>query len=134
MNLEEIQQSLPNGLHDAQIIRISLDYVKREVRLDLEISWSDPDDDLEIWRSATLVFASFLYCIIEAPDPEYPFATRKGLLVDAGSEDRASQSGTQLPEQLPKGAFKCWFYVNDWNSFIHLAALNAEITLHGEVQ
>jgi len=134
MTLEEIEQSLPNGLHDAQIIRIGLDYVNREVSLDMEIAWSNPDSDSEVWRSATLILTSFLYCIIEAPDPEYPFASRKGLLVDAGSEDPASQSGTQLPEKLPEGAFKCWFYVNDWNSFIYLAALNAEITLHGEVQ
>ena len=130
MTLEEIEQTLPNGLHDSRITRIVLDYVERELRLDLEISFSDSDKDgSEIWRRATLLFAPFLYCVIEPPDGDYAFATKNSLWVDAGSEDLVNRSA-KLPEQLPNGAFRCWFFVHDWNSFIYLAALDAKITFH----
>jgi hypothetical protein len=35
--LQEIIDSLPNGLHDAQVHSINLDYVKREAKLTLSV-------------------------------------------------------------------------------------------------
>lgn len=131
MTLEEIQQSLPNGLHDARINSISLDYVQRQATFDLEISLADVDKEgPEIYRPATLHLAPFLYCVIEAPDSGYPFALNKPLRVDAGSDELIHGEPTKLPEQLPEGAFTAWFFVKNWNSFIHIAALDAEIVLH----
>ncbi|MEK6280589.1 MAG: hypothetical protein AABN95_09580 [Acidobacteriota bacterium] len=131
MTLEEIEQSLPNGLHDAYITNIRLDYVKREARFDLEVSWDDPEkEEPESYRAATLSLSPFLYFIIEPPDSKYPFAHKEALWIDAGSDKLNSVSTTQLPKPLPEGAFAYWFFVNNWNSFIHVAALDASIVLH----
>jgi hypothetical protein len=131
MTLEEIQQSLPNGLHDARLNSITLDYLRRQATFELEISLADVHKDApEIYRPATLYLTPFLYCVIEAPDPGYPFALNKPLRIDAGSDELIHGEPTQLREPLPEGAFTAWFFVNDWNSFIHIAALDAEIVLH----
>lgn len=133
MTLEEIEQSLPNGLHDAHITNISLDYVKREAKFDLEVSWADSEkEEPESYRAATLSLSPFLYCIIEPPDSQYPFADKKALWIDAGSDQLNHLSSTQLPGRLPQGAFTYWFFVNNWNSFIHVAAFDANIVLHDD--
>ncbi len=55
MTLEEIEESLPNGFHDARITSSTLDYVKRESKLAMEILFSGPDkEDPESYRTATL--------------------------------------------------------------------------------
>lgn len=131
MTFEEIQDSLPNGLHDARINGITLDYAQRKATFDLEISTSDPDKEgPETYQRVTLSFAPFLYCVIEAPDPNYPFATKGPSRIDAGSYKSEDAELGPLRASLPDGAFTCWFFVNSWNSFIHVAALNAEIVLH----
>ena len=131
MTFEEIQDSLPNGLHDAGINSISLDYLHRKVIFDLKIWTSDlEDEDPETYRRATLSFAPFLYCVIEGPDPRYPFATAGPSRIDAGSYKSEDAELGPLRASLPDGAFVCWFFVNNWISFIHVAALNAEIVLH----
>lgn len=131
MTFEEIEDSLPNGLHDAGINRIILDYVQRKATFDLEISTSEPGNKgPETYRRATLSFAPFLYCVIEAPDHRYPFATKGPSRIDAGSYRSEDVELGPLRTSLPEGAFTCWFFVNSWNSYIHVAALNAELVLH----
>jgi hypothetical protein len=49
--------------------------------------------------------------------------------VDAGSSNLRKSSLTRLPEPLPEGAFTHWFFVNNWNAFIHVAAMDAQIIL-----
>ena len=50
-------------------------------------------------------------------------------LVDGGSSE-LEQPASQLPKPLPTGAFTYWFFVNNWNAFIHVAAFRAEIVVH----
>lgn len=131
MTFEEMQDSLPNGLHDAGINSITVDYLHRKVIFDLKIWTSVPDEEgPETHRRATLSFAPFLYCVIDPPDPRYPFATEGPSRIDAGSYRSEDTELGPLRASLPEGAFACWFFVNSWNSFIHVAALNAEIVLY----
>ena len=127
MTLEEIADSLPNGFHDTHINSIRIDYVNRELTLDLEVWVSDSvEDDADVYRPAQLTLLRFLFCVIEAPDPTYPYQEEKALWVDAGSDENPKK--IQLPEPLPEGAFTHWFFVNDWNAFIHVAAMDARIS------
>lgn len=131
MTLDEIQQSLPSGLHDARIISITLDYVQRQAVFDIEVCFTDADNDgPEIYKGAKLYLTPFLYCNIEAPDSKYPFAFNKPLRVDAGCEQMNNAAPFRLPDPLPEGAFTCWFFVKNWNSFIHIAALDAKIVFN----
>jgi len=68
-----------------------------------------------------------LFLIIEPPDENYPYQKAEGLWIDEGEVgDGVPKNKPKLPKNLPPGAFVHWFYVNDWNSFIYLAATGAE--------
>lgn len=129
MTLEEISQSLPNGFHDCTITRVRLDYVQRTAEMDMELWMSAPDDeDTEKYRPATLSLSELIYFVIEPPGvPNTSHA--EPALVDGGSSE-LEQSAYRLPTPLPAGAFTYWFFVNNWNAFIHVAAVSAEIAIH----
>jgi hypothetical protein len=130
MTFEEIENNLPNGFHDARINKINLDYVKRVATFDLEICVLDSEDETpEDYRAAKLTLLGLLFCVIEAPESTYPYYEGKSLCVDAGSSNLGKSSLTRLPEPLPEGAFAHWFFVNNWNAFIHVAAMDAQIIL-----
>jgi hypothetical protein len=96
----------------------------------LEISFSDAvEPNGETYRRATLSLGQLLYCVVEPPDPTYPFQNEKPLWVNGGSDGSQQVSATGLPA-VPEGGFTYWFFVNDWNSFIHVAAFDAHILLH----
>jgi hypothetical protein len=131
MTLDEIADTLPNGFHDARINSLSVNYVKRELTFDLEIWVSDSlQDDSELYRSAELKLFQFLFLVIEPPDPRYDYHEEKPLWVDGGSAEPTLRSAArELPALLPEGAFTYSFFVHDWNTFIHLAARDASISL-----
>lgn len=63
MTLDEIEQSLPNGLHDAQIVSIALAYIRREAKFELEILVSDGEkEEADSYRAATLTL--FPICLL----------------------------------------------------------------------
>ena len=66
--------------------------------------------------------------MIEAPDPQYPYHEKKPLWVDAGSSNSDEISTSiRLPGPLPEDAFIYWFFVNNWNAFIQVAAMDANL-------
>ena len=52
MTLEELADTLPDGFHDAQISSVSIDYIKREARLIIDLSVGDPSSEDEELRDA----------------------------------------------------------------------------------
>lgn len=125
MTLEEIEQTLPNGFHDSSINGVHVDYAQRTAEMDMEICVSGPESAAEEYRPVRLLISGLLYFVIEPPD--YPYSSHtEPALVDGGSQE-LPQSVSRLPKPLPAGAFTYWFFVNDWNSFIHVAALHAEL-------
>jgi hypothetical protein len=129
MTLEEIDQSLPNGFHDSEILGVRLDYVKRTAEIDLEILVSGPDDeDTEKYQPATLFISGLIYFVIEPPGPPNT-AHAAPSLVDGGSSE-LEQAAYPPPKPLPDNAFTYSFFVSNWNAFIHIAALTADIKLH----
>lgn len=132
MTIEEIESTLPNGFHDAQIKSININYVERVVTFHLDVWIADAiEEDPETYQEVQLTLSRFLYCVIEAPDSQYPYQEKKMLWVDAGSAISTEGSSTQLPKSLPEGAFAYWFFVNNWNAFIHIAAMDAHLSYVG---
>ena len=135
MTLEEVAASLPNGFHDTYIKRISTDYVSGTASFDLEI-WvgdvsAEKEEEREVYRAARLTLSDLLFCIIEPPDPSYPYDDKKPLWVDGGPLDSApASSSIQLPSPLPENSFVYWFFVNNWNSFIYVAAMAARLEFY----
>ncbi len=129
MTIEEIDLSLPNGFHDSVITGVHINYVQRTAQIEMQISFSGPDEpDKEIYRPATLFISDLLYFVIEPPDSPYTSHAEPSL-VDGGSSE-LERSAYRLPKPLPTGAFAYWFFVNNWNAFFHVAALSAEIAIN----
>ena len=126
MTIEEIAQTLPNGFHDSTILSVRLNYEQRTAEIDMEIWVSGSvDTDPEQYRRSTLLIFDLIYFVIEPPGP--PNASHDApTLVDGGSTE-LEQFGNTLPKPLPDGAFTYWFFVSNWNAFIHVAALRAEL-------
>jgi len=136
MTLEELADTLPNGLHDAQVSSISIDYLKREAKFALDVwvgdSSSQDEEVREAYQGGELKLSGLLYCAIEPPDGNYPYGEAERLWVDAGALGSDSiRPSVKLPEPLPEGAFAYWFFVQGWNSFIYVAARDASLEWRG---
>jgi hypothetical protein len=126
MTLEEIENSLPNSLHDAEVHRLVADYAKRTLMAELDVwvgNMDDPPDRRETYRTARIDIEGLHFLIMEPPDPKYPFDKSVNLTID-GCDKRESLNA-ELPNSIPGGGFFRSFWVREWNGFIHLAGANA---------
>ena len=134
MNLLKIDNELPNGFHDSYLKSIQVDYCNRKIIIDLDIWVGDSDskdeESREKYRLGKLSINNFLYCAIDPPDPNYSYHESKPLRIDGGPIEETSSpplpSGL-LPKSLPKDVFVYWFFVRDWNSFIYIAGIDAQL-------
>ncbi len=118
--------------HDVKISRISVDYIKRELEIDCTIpAWNIPNWDgvTEGGKKGTLLFTGLLYFVTEPPAPNYPYEDSKGIeITDEGSvtpESIDMAYVSRLPQNLPDEAFLHFFFVDEWNAFIFIAATDA---------
>lgn len=132
MQLDDLLGSDPPHatFHDAGIERLALDYIASEAVLDCSIRIGDPDAEdeeaREMRRRGRLIFRGLHYCAIDPPDSSYPYDNPGSLcLSDDGSVGSDSVSGERLPANIPAGSFAHYFFINDWNAFIYIAAENA---------
>ena len=131
MTLDELAASLPNGLHDAELSAIALDFAKREARLSLDI-WIGDDEVLEAYQQAEVTLSGLIFWMSEAPDASYPYELAEAITIDSGP---LSQLPAEKRPQLPPittTAFLNWIFVVDWNAFIYLAAEDASLRWIGE--
>jgi hypothetical protein len=137
MTLEEISESLPNGFHDAEVRRIVLDYSNRALTMESDIwvgSMDDPPETREAYRSASVKLSGLLFCAIDLPKSQ---ACGEDGAVSVDDFPTLREPAIALPKELvsslPASAFLHTFYVNDWSSFIHVAAECAEMEWLGPV-
>jgi hypothetical protein len=135
MTLDEIARTLPNGFHDSEIRGVTVNYERRIAEIEMTLDYTSPDGPVP-WpptRDAKVVLRGLKYLAIEPPAHHYPFDDARALDVsDAYNSIGTDASGRRLvsPELLaapPHQAFATSFFVNDWNSFIHVAADEAEL-------
>jgi len=133
--LRQIDDELPNGFHDALLQTIMLDLVSKVARLTLQMSVGEPetttDDASDGYKPATLTLEGLVYFVIETPDLERKFLTPKGVSIDAGDATNLDNPRAPRPlTALPDDAFAYWFFVHQWNCFIHVAARHASLDWH----
>jgi hypothetical protein len=128
MTFEELDQRFPNGFDDAEILGLTVDYQSRTATLQISLRGNLPNSPYrDQYRQAKLTARDFYYLSIEPPDSDHLRPQGPQITVDGLPEDPANfPLFEHLKLTLPAGAFCCRFYVHDWNSFIHLAAKNAE--------
>ena len=127
MTLEELENALPNGLHDAEVQRIAVDYQERKVTLEVAVwvgNMDDPPERREAYRKGRIEISGLLFLVIEPPDPRYPFKT-SDLRIDGC--DMSKNLDPELLKSLSGDAFFRSLWVNEWNAFIHIAARDAAI-------
>src|SRR5713101_1457909 len=115
MTLDEIQKSLPNGFHDAELRSLMIDHEAQQGKLDLLILVGTPDRvtyvEREAYRPARLTLLGLQFCVIDPPEAAYPYAERGSVSIDAGP-GQPSTSMRELPS-LSDGVFLHWIYVSD---------------------
>jgi hypothetical protein len=124
MTLEQLEQELPNGLHDAQIISIKRNFENESLILDVHILVGLPDNPPETrseYRKAVISFTGVKLFIVESPDAASAFSAPGGVWFSAGR----SAPGTFSPE-IERKLASCKetysFFILDWESNIHIAA------------
>jgi len=127
MTLEELENTLPNGLHDAEVRRVAIDYEKRKVTLELAIwvgNMDDPPGQREAYKGGRIDISGLLFLVMEPPDPKYPFKA-SDLTIDGC--DMSKNLDNALLRSLPADSFFRSLWVNEWNAFIHIAAKSADV-------
>ena len=129
MIIEEIERDLPNGFHDSNLVKVEVDYLKREAVIYLRIDISDPDDTKNpgkiVYREGELHLTDLVYFVLEPPDDKYDLSMSDGLWIANGGELKEINTASTLPTSVPEGAFEYWFFINDWNCFIYFSAMGA---------
>lgn len=124
MTLEEIDEVLPNGLHDAQINQMIRDYDLAEIILKVKVLVglpAQPRPDRDRYRSGRIHFRQVYFCSVEPPLPESSFRHPGGLWFSYG-RTQADAIPDGLAKALPAGTQYYSLFVRDWFSHIHLAA------------
>jgi hypothetical protein len=131
MTLDEFDQKYPNGLVDAEITALTIDYQNRVAELRLNLRCNSPDSsNSQEYARGVLTLRKFYYFAIEPPEPDHLYPMWPKLTVGGHPEDASKfPLFEHLKPTLPAGAFCCRFYVHDWNSFIHVASPTADFLL-----
>lgn len=131
MTLEELEDTLPNGLHDAEVRTVAVDYQERKLALDVAVwvgNMDDPPERREAYKNGRIEIGGLLFLVMEPPDSRYPFQVGD-LRIDGC--DNSKKLDAALLKSLPPDAFFRSLWVNEWNAFIHIAARTAEIAWSG---
>jgi hypothetical protein len=125
MNLEEIDESLPNGFHDAWLVGLEIDYVHGIAVFKTNVLIGLPDEPVEMrdrYRLGTLRFSGVSFVVVDPPDARNAVLT-PGAVTFSWSRLDAAES-PHIAELVPSGsdvqAYSFW--VLNWCSSIHLAA------------
>jgi hypothetical protein len=118
---------LPNGFHDSEIRAIRINYEQREATVDWSIDYSSPEQDQsQPARDAQIIFRGVTYFVIETPDPKYPYGEARR--IDVNDVYKSPHENIEfIPPPVPNNSLQLSLFVNDWNSFIHIAAQSAEL-------
>jgi hypothetical protein len=94
MTLEDIENSLPNGLHDAAMQRFTVDYGQRTLAMEVLVwvgGMKESGQERERYRRGLIEVSELIFLVMEPPDSKYPFRA-KFTWVDQSSSIRGAKS------------------------------------------
>lgn len=122
MTFDELADSLPNGLHDAELIALEIDYRNETasvvVNIDMGLLTEGPE-----YRRGRLRFSGVQFVSIDPPCSEERSSSPSR--IDAGSGQPAT-APCSLPDIAPD-KFLCWLFVENWNGFVRIAARSVSL-------
>jgi hypothetical protein len=128
MTFDQLEHTLPNGLHDAELLQINVNYAQRKLALTLDVWVGDldgPVEKREAYRKARIEIVGLQFFVIEPPDPNYPYCDSKPSRTDLC--DMSKNLDEKLLKSLPSGTFLTSLWVNKWSAFAHIAADAADL-------
>ena len=131
MTFEELEERLPNGFHDAEIRTISLDFVSRSIVVGMNLHVGKPDDhDPERYRPGTLRVVVLYLFFLEPPHPDYHFIPNGRPINATGKPVKVGQDAAvdRLLAVLPPNSTSYLFFLDDWNSCLHLAGASVKFS------
>lgn len=132
MTIEELEQILPDGLHDARLCGFMRDVQAESVRLDLEI-WVHDESNGGRWNRGQLVFHSVEVFAVEMPDAESSFAGSEAPWLRS-LEEEPEAVPEALRERLAKESRIYSIFVLDWSSNIIVAASSMSFSFEPKVR
>jgi len=86
MNVQQLIETFPNGLHDAQLLRFEMDYRQRILTFELDIWVGDMGDKFarETYRRGVLKVERVGCIVVEPPDPVYDWTSPGPVWFDVG--------------------------------------------------
>ena len=128
--MDELLRSLPNGLHDAELTAIAVDYARAEVTASVVVDFSDPDDPSSegLARNARLVFTGVSCLVVDPPDVGAPEQTNALLTVNRIDADTGQPETSPQPHlRPPDGGFLCWLFLSSLNGFVRIGARDVRL-------
>jgi hypothetical protein len=125
MHFDALLETLPNGLHDAELVSLTLDLAAAEVHCIVDVDCSIPADPSSEGRSrrARLTFSGVSCFVVDPPESDPP--THLTTWIDAGSG--VPQTSPSAAVRPPEGEFLAWIYRETVNSFVRIGARRASI-------
>jgi hypothetical protein len=121
MTLQEIEKLLPNGFHDTLVHSIEINYECKQAIF--TITPLEDEEHKNGNQPFKLILTGLYYLSIDPPSLNYPFQKKNSLRIDLCDEDK----DFSLIKTINEPTFSGRFFAYDWNSFIHVAAENAEL-------
>jgi hypothetical protein len=119
VTFEDLESTMPEGLHDAVLAELNLNYPMRELVLLLQVRAGE-----DRYRRVRVRIKRLQFCVIDPPDARYPYNEAGARFIEAGA-GQPPASEVALPEPLVDGAFLFWLYIKPWNSYIRIAGCEA---------
>lgn len=123
MTLEEVENSLPSGFHDARLHRLEIDWTSAQAAFELWVDVTDTDDTQEYVQRARVEISGLGFISFEAPQSVNEATSAKGLWIDA---EALSVAPDGYPP-IPSGYFLHRIYVNNWNRFLFVCGQEATL-------
>lgn len=127
MTFDDIEATLPWGLHDAYLEAIAIDWLGARLELTVRLMMSERQD---MDQRARITVTGLVYCAIDPPEIEpkrgYVAIPEHGLWIDTGSGCLDAAAKGQLPKS-PAGCFLQWIFVHDWNRYIHICGSDVSL-------
>jgi hypothetical protein len=130
MTLEEIEELFPNGLHDAQIQRMTRDYESANLALKVRVLIglpNQPRPDRDKYRTADILFRRVYFCAIELPQSESYFQN-PGSLWFSYERMLPNVIPDSLAKTLPIGTQCYSIFVRYWMSEMHVATQDVDFS------
>jgi len=129
MDIELIERSLPNGFHDAYLTRFTLDLVRRDVDLMLNVLMADDDHPrAERYKSCRLTLHDNAVITLEPAVSYREIKRYEGLEVDRVQlKDEDYRALREAGYEIPVGNFWLALFVYSWNSRIIINARDATL-------